>query len=294
MRRLMLFGLCSHLVMSSLSEGNTFERAAKHGHIGETGTLHQTDEGYFFHPFYNDFFGGTDRHLTNMFYLGGLWEIDSGDSLEITGNWRFITPNTRTKFAKTDTASRDGVFSDWISIDSAYRKSFHTDFGIYFGQLEAGFGNIGNHGAKSIQSSFHRAMNNISSNLYYDSPVEGNTLSSGFQTGNLGNLWGSEYQMIIGAHSNPFMKEGYAQTSLNLPFGRNKGVTIDFRHIRQFTSELYESYGLRSFRHEFAIGLKMGKSWVPTLKFVSPFITKDHGWQTYLDIISVNVPSSGH
>ena len=291
MPRWILFLLgCS--LMSQVSKGNSFTRAAKHGHIGETGTLHQTQEGYFFHPFYNDFFGGTDRHLTNMFYLGGLWEIDPNHSLEITANWRFITPDTRTRFERTDTANRDGVFSDWISIDSAYRKSFETNYGSYFAQLEAGFGNIGNHGAKSIQSSFHRAMNNISSNLYYDSPVEGNTVSAGIQTGQIGSLWGAEYQIMIGAHSNPFMKEGYAQTSLSLPFGRGKGVTFDLRQMRQYSSELYQNYGLLPFRHEVAIGLKISKGWIPTLKFVSPFISKDSGWQTYLDVVSVNLPSS--
>jgi hypothetical protein len=288
-----LFWLAGILV-GEASLANSFTRASTHGHIGETGTLHQTEEGYFLHPFYNDFFGGTDRHLTNMFYLGGLWKLSSNDSLEITGNWRFITPDTRSNFEQSDTEKRGGVFSDWISIDSAYRKSIETGLGMYFGQIEAGFGNIGNHGAKSVQSSMHRAMNNISSNLYYDAPVEGNTISSGAQGGKIGTIWGNEYQITIGAHSNPFMKEGYAQTSLAIPLGRSRTATLDLRHIRQYSSELYQDYGLLSFRHEVALGLKISKSWVPTLKFVSPFISRDRGWQTYLDLVSVNIPSSGH
>lgn len=291
MQEKILFWLaCTFIAEASL--GNSFTRASTHGHIGETGTLHQTEEGYFLHPFYNDFFGGTDRHLSNMFYVGGLWRLASRDSLEITGNWRFITPDTRAYFDEADTEKRGGVFSDWISIDSAYRKSFETGLGVYFGQIEAGFGNIGDHGAKSVQSSIHKAMNNISSNLYYDSPLEGSTLSSGAQGGRMGTLWGNEYQITIGAHSNPFMKEGYAQTSLTIPWGRNRSATLDLRHIRQYSSELYQDYGLLPFRHEVALGLKMSKSWVPTLKFVSPFIARDSGWQTYLDLVSINIPTS--
>jgi hypothetical protein len=267
--------------------GNSFTRAAKHGHIGETGTLHNAEEGYFIHPFYNDFFGGTDRHLTNMAYVGGLWSVNSTSSLELTGNWRFITPDTKKAIPEDEPLHRDGVFSDWISIDSAYRQTIGERF---FLQFDAGYGNIGNHGAKSIQSSFHKSINNVYNNLYYDAPVEGETISYGSQVGHLGRFFNSDYQVAFGSHTNPFMTEAFVDSSISANLAKDKAATFNFRQIRQLSSRIYEDFGLRTYRREFALGLKFNKSWIPSLKIVSPFIERDKGWQVYLDVISWNIP----
>ena len=281
-----LISLSSEVVL-----GNSFTRAAKHGHIGETGTLQNAEEGYFIHPFYNDFFGGTDRHLTNMAYIGGLWNVNTNSSLEITGNWRFITPDTKKNIPEDDPINRDGVFSDWISIDSAFRQTFNDQFFI---QFDGGYGNIGNHGAKSVQTSFHKTINNVYNNLYYDAPVKGETVSYGSQLGHLGHVFNSDYEFLIGSHTNPFMTEAYLESSISASLGRGRVATLNIRQVRQLSSHIYEDYGLRAYRRELALGVKINKSWMPSLKFVSPFIERDHGWQVYLDVISWNIPSSNN
>jgi len=266
-------------------EKSDFQRASKHGHIGETGTLHQSPNGYFFHPFYNDFFGGTDKHLTNMFLLGGLWSSNQS-SLELTLNWRFITPDTRAQFAADDLNSRDGVFSDWISIDGAWRKDVFIGEGTWFTQLDFGIGKIGNHGAKDLQTSFHKALKNNYQNLYYDAPFNGSTVSAGWQWGKRFKADFLEYQWLTGAHQNFFIQEIYTQVTAHLNIGQASQLAIDGRIIRQTESQVYSKYGLRSFRREIAFGLRGDENWSPSLKFVSPFVERDKGWQVYLDLLS--------
>ena len=265
------------------------------GAIGEAGNLYLIPEGAYFHPFYNDINGGTDKLLTASLKAGVLQSVWSPSlSLEVIAFWRLLTPSVKAAFLEPDLPKPVGRYADWMELKLGVSQTFDMgDFSIKH-QPTLGFNHVGNKGGRKVHRWVHQVTHNTLQYLEYTDQPEGAFLAYGYEVAAFENLVTSghmrlDHQLALEANQSRAMTEGGVRYNLigvlRKPWWE---MGLELRMLHQTKSEFYDD--IRPYRFEAAIGTLLYRYFTPTVKYVSPYLNGDSIGQTYFDALHFNYP----
>lgn len=272
-----------------------FRAADKTEAIGETGSLYITPPGIFLNPFYDDYFGGTDKLYT--------WGAKTGLSLQ-NGNYgeflsvseRLINPIYQSQRYSPTHIPPIGRYADWLEVVDAFAYTIPLNSGGLKNQFSLGLSNVCNHGGEELQSWFHTLIGSQNSLDVYDykHAVDGNWVSWSAATAYftpsvefMGVLF--QEQAELQYSRNLFMEEGSLSFNLIGIISPDYQIALEARYIRQFASYAYDDLIL-SHRNEMAVGILLFNHYKPTLKYITPYLKGDTYGQLFLDIINFYFP----
>lgn len=289
---LFLFVLCVGAIPSLASAQSSFLNANAPGAVGESGSLFLVKEGFFARPFYNDFYGKTDKQLSGAFQFGYLssW---SDSSLESRVQWRMITPTFKEKYESQNLEEPVGRYADWIEWQEAWSKLYPVNGELFRFQIALGYGHIGNHGAKRLHRHFHELIGSPTEGLEYSNQPVGHAFSGGLEAGLISPerlLWDMkmESMLSVGYAQNNFMTDFFVTQNYVLGFSRDSEAALEMRLVRQAESSIFDDDDRLAWRSEIAFGWRYDW-WRPSIKYVSPYLRGDQQGQTYLDLLAFAV-----
>ncbi len=293
MRSLIVYhivGICLSLLLGSPSLASTvFKAANAPSAIGETGHLFLVEQGLLARPFYNDFYGETDKQLTGGMQLSylSLW---SKSSLESRIHWLAITPSFKERHQSEYLKEPIGRYADWIELQETYSHLFNLGGELLRLQISLGLGHIGNHGMKHLHRDIHKIIGSSLQGLDYTQQPKGLAGSMGLELGLIDNVgeifgWRKESMFNLGFFHNKFMTELYLNQNHVFIIDPQQRLGIEMRMIRQAESMIYLDSERLAWRFEVGAGYRY--AWYrPSIKYVSPFLRGDQVGQTYLDLFA--------
>lgn len=272
------------------AQSNSFLAADAKGAVGETSKLFLIEEGFFARPFYNDFYGNTDKHLTGGLNFG-YTHICEKDSLESRFHWLAFTPTSYEMFGEEMLEEPVGTFADWMEIKETWAHLFEYHDEIIRVQFSLGFGHIGDHGMKQFHHDFHKFIGSPTEGLEYTDQPIGTTFSWGFEVGLIEKartVFGlrKESMLTFGYSQNKFMWDFYVDHNEVLTWSPGIKTGLEVRMVRQTESEIFTEKQRLAWRSELALGLRF-YWWRPSIKYLSPYLRGDQVGQTYLDVLSI-------
>jgi hypothetical protein len=267
-----------------------FAKASVQGAPGEASNMFLAREGMYFHPMHNDLAGATDKLLTGSMKIGLLRSWDDL-SLETTAFWRLLTPAFSPKFNAPALPRPVGRFADWAELKSALAWFDEAD-GLRL-QLTLGVSHIGNKGGKEVHEAIHKLTRNSLGGLEYTNQPEGWFGTVGWEAGRFAVVrsgsfhrteqivsWVGEYGRMMGEQG---LRWNFVHT-VRPGWWEN---ALELRVLHQFWSSAYEE--IRPIRWEAAFATRVQRHFMPTVKYVSPWLEGDHVGQTYFDILNWSV-----
>ncbi len=284
-----------HLLTACLSIPQKTLVSAPVGYIGEIGTTHLRDNGFFISPMTNDVLGRTDKLMTSSSSLQIKLPTMIGDSFASSFNsaiyWRALAPSFREKDGAPEFAEPLGFYADWLEGQASLAFTHFSSFGglqIYGG---GGLGEIADHGMEGLHRSVHKAINQPYKEVRYTNSEKRATQTTDFGVALLMPRLtlinpSIEGLLSLGQTTNLFFQESYGRLLLIYDQSPDFGFSMERRVIAVHSARRYEE--VRPYRYESALVLRLGKGFFPGIKTVSPYLKKDKVGQIYVDLLNWN------
>lgn len=230
----------------------------------------------------NDFYGQTDKQITEMGSLGisNIWKHYSY-SFDITG--RFVQPVLRTRNDRPELEEKLGIYAEWIEAKFNQSYLFYNDSGFLGLKLDLGLSTnyTGNFSFTDLYENIHEALNATIDSDKYGDRLEDDFYSMSYGAGVVFNL--SKYinayvgQSISNSH---FMYERSHNFRLIYSDSKDFALSLKYMYIEQIRSHWYEA--LNNSRVQGLLGLRVFGFWYPSVMYVSSYIPGDKYGQWYM------------
>lgn len=237
----------------------------------------------------NDFFGDTDKLVTEVSMLGVLAIWRERYSTALTYKGRFLQPILKTKHGEEELPAPLGVYAEWaeLMLNQSATWEVHEWLGV---KLDGGLGynDLGDHLFADYHRNIHSAVGSENQEDRYGKLQDANFFTSTvaasliFPITDQVNVMGS-FQVM----NSELFRENAQEVSLVWAKTPEFAASIKYTFVKQIRSEFYE---LRNNRTQMIAAIRLFKIWTPSIMKVSTYVKGDKYGQWYLTPISLTYP----
>ncbi|MES2528100.1 MAG: hypothetical protein V4598_13485 [Bdellovibrionota bacterium] len=238
----------------------------------------------------NDFFGKTDKLMTQTSSLSALinWKDFYSTSLSYKG--RFVQPILKTRYGKDELPAPLGIYAEWAEL-MLNQSAILTHDSIWpVLKLDGGLGynDFGDHAFADYHRNIHSLVGSKNEENRYGKKLADNFLTTSaaasiiFPFSDQVNLVGS-YQVM----NSKIFREDAQEVSLVWRKSENFSISFKYSYIKQLRSEFYD---LTNHRNQSIAAIRLFRFWTPSIMRVSTYVRGDKYGQWYLSPISFTYP----
>lgn len=237
----------------------------------------------------NDFFGDTDKLVTEVSTLNFLtvWKERYSTSLSYKG--RFLQPILKRKHGEQELPAPLGIYAEWAEVMLNQSAIWEVTSWVAF-KLDGGIGynDFGNHVFADYHRKIHSAVGSKNQEDRYGDLEDANFFTATTSASLVFSLSTeinamSSFQVM----NSKLFRENAQEFSLVWSKSPDFAASVKYSFIKQIRSEYYE---LRNNRTQMTAALRLFRIWTPSIMKVSTYVKGDKYGQWYLTPISLTYP----